>query len=373
MLLRDYAVRTVAMTEAASIRTESMHQLVQTGNEAQNQRIDILNNSIANVSQAINDSRTEAIISHQNIAQLAVNSEASNLIMSRIEKSVENHGIIMTSQLQARDESLMAFIRQQGAANRMTLFEDIQHLLQQRMTTVVACAGDNAASSDLEFSNSKFQVDIPAGTATLTCRSRTNLHNHGVIDRSEPYRSPRPLRCKCHQGKSVSVKNYGRIGFEVQRQSSRSCPLHGKVSGLSYTLRANLSPWLSGAMELTLGVLQKGRQWEISRPLRFRAVVKRSESPMFRLFDEFIFNILRRWRWRNHLNRGTYWNETHRFYGYRHNAQISLIPDEQTMKQSFSRLICGIEDAMKRGDAHASDVDENGHTILLVSYMQGYI
>lgn len=221
---------------------------------------------------------------------------------------------------------------------------------------------DSHAGFSLNPVNSTFEIDIPNQTARFSCPTSPSFRR--ITDGSSgPTRRLGRLRCQCKVGRSLKVWNYGPLGFKIENQGAQHCPLH-KRSSTNYTIEARLTPWINKTLEFAL-LLGNGKKSEISPSLRFRATVKRSESPMFQLFDRVLDQCLTidysttfKTPWlvegiaTGLESRGDYYRATW---------------DEKKIIQKFDELVRGVMEVIIDGQASGDDSDENGSTLLIVS------
>lgn len=162
-----------------------------------------------------------------------------------------------------------------------------------------------------------------------------------------------PLSCACKRTRHPRI---GHIILPNQNGRTYQCPLHGPVRSWNYQLKANLSPFMSGALELSLNFLSKRQGFSLSPSLKFHVVVQRSESNLFFWFDA-VEKVLGR---RASLIRKE--NATS-------DAESQLLPFRslKTIVTAMSYLVEGVHRSIARGLASGSDTDENGRTLLFVS------
>lgn len=172
----------------------------------------------------------------------------------------------------------------------------------------------------------------------------------------------RSLRCRCRSNMVSEIRKFGPFAYKTERQASQVCPFHGRIGQKSYSIEANLSPWANGFLQLSLGMLFQGETWSILPPLKFQGTVKRSESPIFRLIDDFISSCSTMEKWNFH--------DTQIVGPLRGNSQMEFVRlswDSQRTKDGLAGVLHGIEEAAATGLASYSDMDERGSTLLTVS------
>lgn len=181
------------------------------------------------------------------------------------------------------------------------------------------------------------------------------------VKRQSTTKGPRSLRCKCHSKKLSSTRGLSFFALRTDQQAVQVCPLHGRVGQKKYTIEAKLHPWIYGSLQISLGVLFQGQACSILPSLKFQGTVKRSESPIFKLIDDFISSCSV--------------SETDDYYAYPDSlisrtpqmTPVRLVWDSKKTKVCLAGVIRGIEEAAASGLASCNDMDERGCTLLTVS------
>lgn len=173
----------------------------------------------------------------------------------------------------------------------------------------------------------------------------------------------RSLRCRCRSNMVSETRKFGPFAYKTGRQASQICPLHGRIGQKSYSIEANLSPWANGLLQVSLGMLFQGGTWSILPPLKFQGTVKRSESPIFRLIDDFISSCstMEKWNYDDTKTVGP-------LEGNAEDEYVRLSWDSQRTKDGLAGVLRGIEESAATGLASYSDMDERGSTLLTVSF-----
>jgi hypothetical protein len=289
---------------------------VSNGLELLNQANEQRQVGLAQVMSSVNDEMSSVRMGLQVIDDT---SRALNLSMERVETAVTDQNVLLATQLRN-------FIRVQAAENQKALVGEIKDMLvTELLTTVHHFAGYRRDSAQTEDS-----------LAQLSAITRSTF-NHTI-------KSSDFMRCLCMRGKFTTSKTYGVFRFKIDHQDCQVCPLHGRIARHTYSLETKLSPWLNGALELTLSALHSNASWSILPSLIFHGTVKRLESPIYQLFDSILAAIPRR----NPAARKKFWK----------------MPETQ---KQLSNLICGIKQAVTLGSASCNDVDEYGSNLLTVS------
>jgi hypothetical protein len=208
-------------------------------------------------------------------------------------------------------------------------------------------------------------VQVHARTAILDASQHTIREDTLRIEQVQPYRRKRLAKCTCDQTSQREVWRFGNTRVRFGKGDMHMCPRHGQRQFWACSVEMMLNPLVSGALEVTLGFLGGGRQWQISSPLRFRSLVKRSESAIFKLFDQFIRSVPR---------------EVNKIQAERSGGSLLSVKSEMSgdyvylswnAKQTtelLQKLVNGIQAAIESGLASADDYDENGWTILTVTW-----
>ncbi|KAI1413401.1 hypothetical protein F5Y13DRAFT_29442 [Hypoxylon sp. FL1857] len=227
---------------------------------------------------------------------------------------------------------------------------------------------DGRSRSPLDPVNSTFEIDIQHRTARLT-RLMSSPVIHAADDSSESTGDLDRLRCKCKIRRYLKVWNRGPLGFKIETQGAEYCPVHARRSSTSYTMEAKLSPWINRTLELVL-MFNGGKNLGIHPGLNFRATVKRSESPIFQLFDRFVDECLLIWKPGNSLDDESNRRAPMIMRSKPHNIISSAVWDEERSTKAMPDLIRGIIEAIRAGKASGDDSDENGNNLLTeISYL----
>lgn len=284
------------------------------------------------------------------------------LASDQISREVSGHTVEVVSQLRARNESLEEFIRLQHQIQSTELLAAFRRELQTQLAPQSRRLESPMENLDsAQIGSSAFEVNVQQGIVKLESNNgQTSTGIHAAVD-SPDLRRPKRWRCRCKAGRQTKVWNYGRFGFRVETQAAQSCPLHGVTVSWSYSVVAQLSPWLRRALELTVGACFGSSGWYIKPPLRLFVTVKRSESPIFHLFDQFIESF------RAKDDRTTSVLFLHRPT----NDKVFFRWNEEDTRSSLIALTRDIESAVCSGLASGSDTDEYGNTLLFVRIVIG--
>lgn len=346
-----------------SLQAQTM-DIIKTGEESLSQKLDflgqdaiegreLLGQSLASTSRSVNQVKDELSALRRNV------SDSATLSSSRIEAAILDHHIELTSRLEASNDGLREYIRNQVFTNRVEVIQDVRNELSALLATTATQQNPLYSTDLINTGNSVFDINLRRGTARLEASSRQAQPELEFDKNAKHLMYSRPLRCKCRAGASTTRWAYGPVGLRLETQAVPSCPIHGKKRGWSFSVEAKLSPFLRGTLDLTLGLICGTKGCEIARPLTFKSTVKRSESPIFQLFDRFIET----------------WGTLRPFEPCRSTGQLVTINsswfglswDEELLSKGFSHLIHGIVHSIESNQASGSDVDEHGRTLLMVS------
>jgi hypothetical protein len=174
------------------------------------------------------------------------------------------------------------------------------------------------------------------------------------------------LQCHCHaQWKRKSVGR-GLLSFhyETRGRHEPTCPQRrSSAHSWKYQLAVQLLPFLNKTVELTFEAIFQGRGFQIEFPLTVFATVKRSESCIFQLFEQFPDRCgaqFRHAKWSSYMwsLKGEGEGNEKLFLGYEWDIRVA----RQQLQQAHQFLL----EANMRGVGSISDKDEYGHTILHV-------
>lgn len=174
-----------------------------------------------------------------------------------------------------------------------------------------------------------------------------------------PKRGSRFPRCKCRSNKLSTTRKFGPFVSKTDPSAFQVCPLHGRIARKAFSIEMNLTPWVKGSLQVSLGMLFQGNTWSILPPVKFQGIVKRSDSPIFRLIDDFISSC----------------STMENFYGPQRqrvrllledSTGVRLAWDSQRTKDGLATITHGIQEAVATGLASYSDTDERGCTLLTV-------
>lgn len=176
----------------------------------------------------------------------------------------------------------------------------------------------------------------------------------------------RGMPCNCRTTSLLSTYRRGPFGLKVEysSQHSSSCRYHrlGKQFW-RYATSARLLPFVQKTLELNLSLTSGAGFFSIAPLLRAYCTVKRSESPVFKLFDEFPGRCGTKIR-----------------YGWDYPDDGSVLLTDEGCREVFQyiwdlpivkteliHLIETLDVSFKTKMAPGADKDENGNTLLHVS------
>ncbi|KAI1375306.1 hypothetical protein F4677DRAFT_134202 [Hypoxylon crocopeplum] len=242
--------------------------------------------------------------------------------------------------------------------DRTALIEGISDLL---MASAIQQSGDHR-NHPIDTMNSRFEVNLRRGTARLEASNHITQSDLELEESVTRHGHQQGWRCRCRAGTSITRSAYGWFGFRLESQATQTCPIHGKKRARTYSIEAKLSPLLQGTLEFTLDILNGKRGWDIAPHLTFRAIVKRSESPIFQLLDQFIET---QFTFRPFGGRyQSFPFTTNSFICEGKNGQLIPTYGDDFVADGLETLVHDIQNLIGSGQASGGDVDENGHTLL---------
>lgn len=185
-----------------------------------------------------------------------------------------------------------------------------------------------------------------------------------------------PCRCRpIHH--VIDSSHWGvRVTTETSQDHRSDCPhfRRGTRTRVS-SIRMVLLPFVNATMELAIGATTGAGGWALAPTLRFRGIVQRSKSPLFRAFAENVFSCC------DMKTDDDFGNVTDVPVYSRggEDETLRLIPEPKPLglnriswdipclKPNLARLSSRLTEAVERGDACAMDTDERGQTLLFVS------
>ncbi|KAK1754889.1 hypothetical protein QBC47DRAFT_382070 [Echria macrotheca] len=168
-------------------------------------------------------------------------------------------------------------------------------------------------------------------------------------------------QCKCSPSSSLQQsRRWRRLEFSYASESDHrpTCPRYKfGTRSWSYMLKVQLFPVINKTVELVAGTTAGAGCWSIAPPLRFRGVVRRSDSPIFRLFDELPLQCAKAVESNRIFSVKNIWNNGKP-------KSVSLLWESEKTSKFLDHAIHMIEEAVVRGQASGADVDEYGNTLL---------
>ncbi|KAK9783949.1 putative Fungal N-terminal domain-containing protein [Seiridium cardinale] len=375
-VLRGQSEQILELASVSSARADVAYESLDLTSTLQTQAIENVSKSITSFSQGLDTVRQEGSNHHgtlkqsidstkveladvrQDLGVLKSNSEIANVTVTDIKSMVSGQSIVLKSLMEIKNKELVELIREKSRLDRTAFLADVRNELCTQLMR--ASAPYRRTPQELtRTGDSVFEVNLTAGTATY---SSSAIPPVGQINRGGPtYSLTSPWKCTCRQGRTAKVWTYGRMGFRVEKQNIRHCLAHGKVHSWSYAIQAKLGPWLNGVLEFTLGLQRYGHSWSPQTPLKFRATVKRGDSLLFKLFDEFVATCPQIQIWEPELEAELSDAVVCRqAKGYR-----LLLWNKEATERHMARLVRSIREVISSGRASGSDVDEQGHTLLM--------
>jgi len=236
------------------------------------------------------------------------------------------------------------------------------HMLAREDWIKVATLSDNLTTSLL---SGVATTGLQPGNSALTSEEKAEMEKDFC---RQLIRYPSSLR-NAHQNARLAVQKYRdcscrptvssrhhqswQLVFAYNSESEHRPDCHFYAAGFkswNYSVAAQLFPLLNQTVELVLGATSGAGRWTVASPLRLRGTVRRSESPIFRLFDDLP------WRY------------------IRVGEPCLDLYQAMTWKWDISALSLGLEQACQEirmaaelGLASGADTDEAGFSFLFVS------
>lgn len=251
----------------------------------------------------------------------------------------------------------------------VSLILDIRNELRTALIASTEQQPHSREKLPIDFRESTFEIDIRGGNARLQASSHTIEPSPSSVNRVNSHSRFSLWKCRCKAGTYKELWTYGKLGFRSKTQTLIACPIHGKKKSSTFSIEAKLSLFLTGTLELTLKLVSGRTGWEIAPSMKFKSIVKRSESPIFQLFDRFVET------WAIHLSEDEYYamksQDPSKVVMMKWNTHLKkhqwFTCGEKALNEGILSLIRGIEESITSGRASGTDVDENGSTLLVVS------
>ncbi|OTA68779.1 hypothetical protein K449DRAFT_419385 [Hypoxylon sp. EC38] len=339
-LLRDQSSQILASVITSTTEIQEMRQLI----ESRAALTDALEHHVIGFCEALNqgfDSTSQSLVQ--------IKDELSSL-----HQDIGGSTMLLSTQFQTQLSDHRSEFR--------SLFQDIKSELRSALIGLTTQHSYNHNSDPIDNRNSIFEIDLRHGVAKLEASGHTTQSAAELEDRMKLYGSSKSLRCRCRTGNYTSRWACGRLAFRYETRALKSCPVHGKARAYSYSIEANLNPFLRGTLELTLGLLSGVKGWQIAPPLKFKSTVKRSESLLFQAFDQWgkdFFDFLTRPKIHTP-------GPSNIIVDINSEEEGGLVwkCHKQFVRSSILKLARRIEEVTKSGQASGSDVDEDGSTLL---------
>ncbi|KAK4160822.1 hypothetical protein QBC43DRAFT_109521 [Cladorrhinum sp. PSN259] len=244
---------------------------------------------------------------------------------------------------------------------------ELQAQLQAMSNNLVKVMISNASSTSqsmlqgIDTLSVDEMAELERGVRRHLVRKPTALRDAHQISR----RSLRAFRqCKCVPLIERKEFRMRQLWFTSGSESQHrvDCPLYAVGhQSWHHTITAQLLPFVNKTMELTLGATQGAGQWSVCPPLRFTGTVRRSESPIFRIFDELPHRCAKV-SWQGNTVKVTKSSTGSRRPLAPH--WLSLVWDVEKTRSALKNGILEIQRAIGGGKASGADVDEMGNTFL---------
>lgn len=365
-LLRDQGSQILTNIAASASDTLEIRQLMQKTNLLVSHVQEITRSQAACVTQSIDTLRKDMVESqnftNHSMAEIrdslnVLSQEVKSSAMSSLKKyhaGLSNHESKLLPPLQTIDDLV-------------SLILDIRNELRTALIASTEQQPHSREKLPIDFRESTFEIDIRGGNARLQASSHTIEPSPSSVNRVNSHSRFSLWKCRCKAGTYKELWTYGKLGFRSKTQTLIACPIHGKKKSSTFSIEAKLSLFLTGTLELTLKLVSGRTGWEIAPSMKFKSIVKRSESPIFQLFDRFVET------WAIHLSEDEYYamksQDPSKVVMMKWNTHLKkhqwFTCGEKALNEGILSLIRGIEESITSGRASGTDVDENGSTLLV--------
>ncbi|OTA97084.1 hypothetical protein M434DRAFT_8269 [Hypoxylon sp. CO27-5] len=340
LLLRDQSSQILASVITSTTEIQEMRQLI----ESRAALTDALGHHVIEFRESLNQGFASA---SQNLIQIKDG-------LSNLHQDIGGSTTLLSTQFQTQLSDHRSEFR--------SLIQDIRSELRSELIGLATQHSYNRNSDPIDNRNSTFEIDLRHGIARLEASCHATQSDAELEDRMQLYGPSKSLRCRCRGGNNRSRWACGRLAFRYETRAVKSCPIHGKKQSYSYSIEANLNPFLRGTLELTLGLLSGVKGWQIAPPLKFKSTVKRSESLLFQAFDQWgkdFFDFLTRPKIHTP-------GPSNIIVDINSEEESGLVwkCHKQFVRSSILKLARRIEEVIKSGHASGGDVDEDGSTLL---------
>ncbi|ETS79090.1 hypothetical protein PFICI_08943 [Pestalotiopsis fici W106-1] len=324
--LIDQNSQIMRTTSLIATRVDMTNAFLQNIQTSQIRRESELDNSIASLSRSLTDtSQSFASTANQvtdmqdDLGILRQESTNSTQLLSLIQDSISDPSVGLSSKMQAGNELMMQLLSQHQE-------------LRNELASALSRPHNKTSSERRSHTTSSPTGPLPSDPNSFS--SSYDL-----------------LKCTC---KRRRLSRFKLVKVSNENGQTRQCPLHGPVRTWNYQVKANLSPFLNGALELTLDFITSRRAFSLSPSLKFRVVVKRSESHLFPWFDG-IERILRQRA--SAIRKESLMSDTMQWSPLSRNRMANIT-------ECMSYLVQGVRRSIALGLASGSDTDEKGRTLL---------
>ncbi|KAK5048517.1 hypothetical protein LTR84_005607 [Exophiala bonariae] len=176
------------------------------------------------------------------------------------------------------------------------------------------------------------------------------------------------LFCTCKPQELLSWYDRGpfRISLDYTSQHRHSCPYHplGKQSW-TYAVSAQLLPFVRRTVELGVNLRSGAGCFSIAPLLNAYCTVRRSESPIFKLFDDFPFRYGQIMQSRKRKRSGYFYSPDIWHHHHPHGSEVIYWQgDVNKASTGMTYLLTSLETVLQNKTASGLEKDENGNTIL---------
>ncbi|KAI0383216.1 hypothetical protein F5Y04DRAFT_287387 [Hypomontagnella monticulosa] len=333
-LLCEQSSSMLSKTNALATKVQEVQRLTQQTNILQSRSVDAIQSRITSTENQLLLQANDNLSTLQQ--SLAGATTHITFLLNKLQMQSSTHQTEVRALLEAQQTDFDQLIRIL-ASNPTAPLRDIRNILGALLDDAVRQQPYTNSHSELDLRDPDLETSLLSKAARL---GSSSCSRYGSEPRTneEPQRPFELWRCKCRAKPSTTRWAYGSLGLRVESSAVRNCPVHGKKSTRSYSIEVKLSPFLQGVLEFSLSLFSGRKGWGISPYVKFRSVVKRSESTIFQLFD-----------------------------GVREQLRdtSSLPPTKYPSADRISMLVRKVEESIECGHASGNDEDENGATLLM--------
>lgn len=333
-----------------------------------------INMSINTVQRTLDSLQSSSTTTAQIVAQNQSNILGTASIMAQLQASQNSHGLSLTS-IQNSTQSIqqqMTAIVHASNSDHDSMRVTVQSALREELPAL-----RDAVLGIMTGRIQELSRDERIAASQLSPLERTELESQ--IERqlimrpsalreasdfvSLPKRRGKPCNCLSSSLSSSYIRGPFGIKVEYSSQHRPSCHYYrtGKWSS-RYAASARLLPFVQKTVELGMSLTFGAGCFSIAPRLSASCTVKRSESSVFKLFDEFLLRCPIRI-----LHSSSDFSQEYVFYEPG-NEFLWFDCGIPAVKNELINLINNLEVTIHRKTGSGSDKDEHGNTVLHVSH-----